>query len=62
MDHDSFKKPYLENIFELEELIYRFEKPFLRYILLTCIDRQVFLFEKHYFLNQQQRKLCKVKE
>jgi len=73
MDHDSLRKPYLENIFELEELIHRFEKvfdrellkdilfekPFLRYILLTCIDRQVFLVEKHYFLNQEQRELGK---
>lgn len=73
MDHDSFRKPYLENIFELEELIHRFEKmfdrellkdilfekPFLRYILLTFLDRQIFLVEKHYFLNQEQRELGK---
>ncbi|HAP3574433.1 TPA: hypothetical protein IUD81_002671 [Enterococcus faecalis] len=76
IDHESFRKPYLKNILELEDLIYRFEKkfdrellkdilfekPFLRYILLTCIDRQMFLLEKHYFLNQQQRELCKVIE
>lgn len=71
MDHETFRKPYLENILELEDLIHRFEKkfdrellkdilfekPFLRYILLTCIDRQIFLVEKHYFLNQKQREL-----
>ncbi|MBO1104237.1 HTH domain-containing protein [Enterococcus faecalis] len=73
LDHDSLRKPYLESIYELETLIYRFEKafdrellkdvlfekPFLRYILLTFIDRQVFLVEKHLFLNQQQRELGK---
>lgn len=76
MDHDSFRRSSLANILELEELIHRFEKvfdrellkdilfekPFLRYILLISIDQQVFLVEKHYFLNPQQRGLYKTVE
>lgn len=72
MDYDSFRKPYLESIWELEDLIHRFErkfdrellkdilfeKAFLRYILLNWLDRQDFLVEKHYLLNKQQMELC----
>jgi len=73
LDHDFLRKPYLENIIELETLIHRFEKafgrallkdilfekPFLRYILLIFINQQAFLVEKHSFLNQQQKELGK---
>lgn len=51
----SFEKKFKRDL--LKDIM--FEKPFIRYIISIFIDHQMFLVEKHYFLNKKQKKLCK---
>ncbi|ELA93959.1 DeoR family transcriptional regulator [Enterococcus faecium] len=77
IDYESQRKILISDIPELKELVHMFEiyfncelskdimfeKPFLRFIISTYLERQMFLVEKHYFLSDQQRSLCsKVEE
>ncbi len=71
IDYEYLRKVYIDDIPEMLELIHifelhfdrvllkdiMFEKPFLRFIISTFLDRQMFLVEKHYFLGEQQRYL-----
>lgn len=72
IDYEFNRSEFIDNIPEILELIHRFEthfnrellrdimfeKPFLRFIISTFLNRQMFLVEKHYFLGEQQRNLC----
>ena len=76
IDYEFVRKEIIESIPEITELIQIFEKefnrellkdimferPFLRFIISTFLERQMFLVEKHYFLGEQQRKLYPVIE
>ncbi|MBE9855623.1 DeoR family transcriptional regulator [Enterococcus faecalis] len=71
IDYRVLRKVYIDDIPNFLELIHMFElffnrellkdimfeKPFLRFITSIFLDRQMFLVEKHYFLNLKQRKL-----
>lgn len=71
IDYNFFRKEIIDSVPEITELIRNFEtkfnrellkdimfeKPFLRFIISTFLERQMFLVEKHYFLGEQQRKI-----
>ncbi|WP_179287062.1 helix-turn-helix domain-containing protein [Enterococcus hirae] len=73
IEHEEMRKMYIDNIPEMSELIHQFEikfdkellknimfeKPFLRFIISSFLNRQMFLVEKHYFLGERQRLLYK---
>lgn len=72
IDYEFIRRDFIDKIPEITELIHKFEtyfdrellkdimfeKPFLRFIISTFLERQMFLVEKHYFLGEQQRNLC----
>ncbi|MCD5032944.1 hypothetical protein [Enterococcus faecalis] len=76
IEHEQTKKVYIDGIPDLIELIHEFEKifnrellkdiifekAFLRFIISSFLNQQMFLVEKHYFLNKKQQELCGVIE
>ncbi|WP_251849932.1 HTH domain-containing protein [Enterococcus hirae] len=71
IEHEEMRKLFIDDIPEIVELIRQFEikfekdllknimfeKPFLRFIISSFLNRQMFLVEKHYFLGKRQRLL-----
>ncbi|NBA40607.1 helix-turn-helix domain-containing protein [Enterococcus hirae] len=71
IEHKHLRKTFIDNMPKVIQLVHifeakfnrellkdiMFEKPLIRYIISTFLDHQMFLVEKHYFLNLRQREL-----
>lgn len=71
MDYEFLREKYINDIPEVRDLIHMFEvsfkrhllkdimfeRPFIRFIVSTFLERQMFLVEKHYFLRERQQSL-----
>ncbi|MEB8146411.1 BglG family transcription antiterminator [Enterococcus faecalis] len=72
IEYEQIRKAYIDDISDLIELVHEFErafnrdllkdimfeKAFLRFIISSFINQQMFLVEKHYFLSKEQQELC----